>query len=198
VASIVARLTTSYSLRNRRRKAEQIVATMRAAGLRRVLLIGVTGAANPWENIVERAVVDAGDLVVASGLGPIALDTPRVVCNGLALPFRDGEFDLTVTNAVIEHVGDEAEQRVLVAEQLRVARVAIVTTPNRWFPIESHTRAVLRHWSPRWRARHRAKFTRLLSRSEFRALLPPNARIAGRWWSPTFTATVHAPEAARA
>jgi len=42
-----------------------------------------------------------------------------------------------------------------VAEALRVAPRVFVTTPNRWFPIELHTRAPLVHWLPD-AAAHRA------------------------------------------
>jgi hypothetical protein len=88
---------------------------------------------------------------------------------------------------VIEHVGGEVEQRRFVAEHVRVGRDWVITTPNRWFPVESHTSAVLRHWSPRWRD-SRPEFTRLLSLREFRDLLPADARVVGRPWSATFTA----------
>ena len=52
------------------------------------------------------------------------------------------------SNAVIEHVGGRAEQRRFVDESLRVAPRAFVTTPNRWFPVEVHTRLPLVHWLP--------------------------------------------------
>ena len=61
--------------------------------------------------------------------------------DALALPFEDGAFDIAFSNAVIEHVGGREEQRRFVAEALRVARRAFVTTPNRWFPLEVHTAA---------------------------------------------------------
>ena len=65
-----------------------------------------------------------------------------------ALPFADGEFDIIFSNAVIEHVGGRDRQRQLVAEALRVGRRAFITTPNRRFPIEVHTRLPLVHWLP--------------------------------------------------
>ena len=68
--------------------------------------------------------------------------------DALALPFEDGEFDVAFSNAVIEHVGGPEEQRRFVDEALRVARRAFVTTPNRWFPVEVHTRLPLVHWLP--------------------------------------------------
>ena len=56
---------------------------------------------------------------------------------------------------MIEHVGARPEQQRFVDELLRVARRAFVTTPNRWFPIEVHTRLPLVHWLPE-AAAHRA------------------------------------------
>lgn len=118
---------------------------------------------------------------------PGALDYPFQIADARAMPFADDYVDCALANAVIEHVGDEADQRRFVAEHTRVARVWVITTPNRWFPVESHTAAVFRHWSPSWRA-GRPEFTRLLSLREFRELVPREARISGHWWSPTFTA----------
>ena len=65
-----------------------------------------------------------------------------------ALPFEDGAFDIVFSNAVIEHVGGRERQRQFVSEALRVGRRVFITTPNRRFPIEVHTRLPLVHWLP--------------------------------------------------
>jgi SAM-dependent methyltransferase len=102
-----------------------------------------------------------------------------------ALPFADGEFDLYFSNAVIEHVGGEERQRAFVREALRVAGRVFVTTPNRWFPFEIHTRLPLVHWLPD-RLAHRAydlagkgwaKENHLLGPGELRRLFPVPVRI---------------------
>jgi SAM-dependent methyltransferase len=102
-----------------------------------------------------------------------------------ALPFADGEFDVVHSNAVIEHVGGRDRQRLFVSEALRVARRVFITTPNRRFPIEVHTRLPLVHWLPD-AASHRAydavgkpfaKEIELLSRGELEALFPGRVRI---------------------
>ena len=103
-----------------------------------------------------------------------------VVADGRSLPFADAEFDLVVSNAVIEHVGTAGDQRAFVHELCRVGRRVFVSTPNRWFPIEVHTLLPLVHWLPRARAREvfralgreEALSVRLLGRREFRALFP--------------------------
>ena len=60
----------------------------------------------------------------------------------------DGAFDVVYSNAVIEHVGGRERQRRFVREALRVGRRVFLTTPNRWFPVEVHTRLPLVHWLP--------------------------------------------------
>jgi len=65
-----------------------------------------------------------------------------------ALPFAAGEFDVVFSNAVIEHVGGRDRQQAFADEAMRVATRVFVTTPNRWFPLELHTRLPLVHWLP--------------------------------------------------
>lgn len=105
--------------------------------------------------------------------------------NALELPFEDRTFDIVFSNAVIEHVGGEEQQRRFVTETLRVGRRVFVTTPNRWFPVEVHTRLPLVHWLPD-RAAHRAydlarkpwaKRNRLLGPAALAALFPGDVRI---------------------
>ena len=65
------------------------------------------------------------------------------------LPFRNGEFEVVHSSAVIEHVGTHENQSEFLREIWRVARKGIfITTPNRWFPIEFHTVLPLVHWLP--------------------------------------------------
>jgi hypothetical protein len=186
---VLNQLAARYSAANRRRKARRITAHITERGVASVLLVGAESAEFAWSNIVEDAVLASGARVVVSGLGPrLDFDAPRVFGDGRALPFRDGSFDLVISNAVIEHVGGADDQRAFVAEHERVGRSFIITTPNRWFPVESHTRTFLRHWSARWRDRQSRHFSRLLSRREFRKLLPAGTTISGTLVSPTFFA----------
>ena len=105
--------------------------------------------------------------------------------DGCALPFSDGEFDLYFSNAVIEHVGDRDRQQAFVQEALRVAGRVFLTTPNRWFPLEVHTRLPLVHWLPQGAATRAydlarkpwAKENHLLGPAELRALFPRPVRI---------------------
>jgi len=103
------------------------------------------------DNIVERGIAahaDAHALVYDNG-------DPRLGCSysrgdARELPFADDSFDYVFSNAVIEHVGGPDDARRMLAESRRVARKgAFHTTPNRWFPIETHTQLPLVHWLPR-------------------------------------------------
>ena len=110
---------------------------------------------------------------------------PYVQGDACALPFADGQFDVVFSNAVIEHVGGRERQRLLVSEALRVGRRVFLTTPNRRFPLEVHTRLPLVHWLPD-RLSHNvydalgkgfAKDVHLLSPRSFAALFPGRVRI---------------------
>jgi hypothetical protein len=66
-----------------------------------------------------------------------------------ALPFANSSFDYVYSHAVIEHVGSREQQAEFIREALRVARCGVLlTTPNRWHPIESHTGLPLLHYLP--------------------------------------------------
>jgi len=188
----VERVAIRYHRRNRRLKLRLILEMVNRRSVESVLLIGVTPSdprTRSWANLVEQGIVDRVTFSVTSGLEAQAGSWPNyLACNGLNLPFRDKSFDLVVSNAVIEHVGGENHQKRFVAEHDRVGQSWIITTPNRWFPVESHTRTLLLHWLPFWRLRQQG-FTRLLSRGEFGALLPSGAGMVGRLLAPTFVAT---------
>jgi hypothetical protein len=173
---------------NRERKAEFATSVGRRAGATSVLLIGVSGAASPVNDLIEQHLAAAFDWVVASGVNSVDAGWKRfVVADGRKLPFADGSFDLVYANAVIEHVGDREDQQRFVAELARVGRRWIITTPNRYFPIEAHTHTLVTHWFAGWAPR--ADVTRLLGVRGFRELLPRGGRVRGiPLVSPTLTA----------
>lgn len=186
-APLLRRWVIAFSVRSRRRKAALIEDFMQQRGVRDAVFVGCSPGRNANEAIVENAVARRAEVLLAVDVLECDVPWPFQVADGRDLPLPDDYTDMVLANAVIEHVGDEQDQRRFVAEQTRVGRSWVITTPNRWFPVEAHTSQVLKHWSPAWR-QGRKEFTRLLSRKEFAALLPADTRIVGRPWSATFTA----------
>ncbi|BAU48111.1 methyltransferase [Sulfurifustis variabilis] len=141
--------------------------------------------------------------------------TPVVIPESGRLPFDDGFFDVVYCSSVIEHVtlpktavwtlrsgrefrriADE-RQAEFASEIRRLGRGYFVQTPNRWFPIESHTwlpfvgylprrllvpllgvtnRVWVKRTSPDWR---------LLSIAEMRRLFPEARIVRERVWGMT-------------
>jgi ubiquinone/menaquinone biosynthesis C-methylase UbiE len=85
---------------------------------------------------------------------------------GTQVPFEDGSFDVVVSNHVIEHVGDRAEQLRHLRELRRVLRPggwAYLAMPNRWRVVEPHFKLPLLSWLP---PGLRSGYVRLAGRGE--------------------------------
>ena len=66
-----------------------------------------------------------------------------------ALPFKDKEFDIAFSSAVLEHVGNHEQQAAFIREIMRISKSFFITTPNRWFPVEFHTSIPFLHYLPK-------------------------------------------------
>lgn len=68
------------------------------------------------------------------------------------LPWGDGEFDIIISNHVLEHVGEGREQLSYLRELRRLlsaSGVGYIALPNRWMLIEPHYRLAFLSWLPR-------------------------------------------------
>jgi SAM-dependent methyltransferase len=184
------------SLRSRRRKLALFMETMRPTPRTRVLDVGADeigfgeGETCGTHNFFEE-LYPWPERITALGLHPGDRfrerypDVAYVQGDACALPFPDGAFDVVFSNAVVEHVGGRERQETFVREALRVAPRVFVTTPNRWFPVEVHTRLPLVHWLPKRPAGRAyelarkpwAKEIHLLGPGDLERLFPPGARI---------------------
>ena len=72
-----------------------------------------------------------------------------VVGNACNLNWPDKYFDIIYSNAVIEHVGSLENQKQFASEIMRVGKKWFVTTPNRWYPFEFHSRLPFVTWLPK-------------------------------------------------
>ena len=77
---------------------------------------------------------------------------------GVKLPFADGQFNVVISNHVIEHVGESKAQLEHLQEIHRVLAPggsAYLAVPNRWMLTEPHYRLKFLSWWPRtWRSRY--------------------------------------------
>ena len=139
---------------SRIQKAQKIVALVgeeRFHAARRVLEIGcgsgviASTLATMGAPDLEVHAVDVVDSRIETGAYTFQL------VDGTTLPYHDGQFDIVISNHVIEHVGQEAEQLEHLAEIRRVTAEGgsiYLAVPNRWRLIEPHYRLPLLSWLP--------------------------------------------------
>jgi hypothetical protein len=142
---------------SRRRKLQTFYELLRPSAHDRILDLGSEIAANGCcrlahflDHYAFREQVTAANLSESS-VERIRARYPEVdavVADARKLPWPDKYFDVVYCNAVIEHVGEEADQRAMASEVMRVARRWFVSTPNRWYPFEFHLRLPLVTWLP--------------------------------------------------
>ena len=58
--------------------------------------------------------------------------------------------DLVISNATLEHVGDKNSQIKMIENVIKLSKkIFVITTPNRFYPIDFHTKIPLIHWLPK-------------------------------------------------
>jgi SAM-dependent methyltransferase len=193
------RLADAISLRSRRRKLALFLELMAPDATTTILDVGVDEVSSgepggetgcTTHNFLEDR-YPWPDRITALGLHDgerFRTRYPRITYvegDACALPFGNASFDVVHSNAVIEHVGGRDRQEAFVREALRVGRRVFVTTPNKWFPVEVHTRLPLVHWLPERTAGRLydrtgmswARENHLLGARDLRALFPVPVRI---------------------
>ncbi len=197
---MITKLFKKLSSESRRRKMELLSRYGLVTPEKRILDLGAQLDSGPGLLLESAA---KPENIVACNLGGdhltrIAEAMPRVgltIADARRLPFGDSAFGLVFSNAVIEHVGTFEDQRAMAEEIRRVGESWFVTTPNRWYPFEFHTRMPFYSWLPAgamqragriWSYNHvrkrygsgiRREHTRLMTRRELKRLFPDSAVI---------------------
>lgn len=148
-------LAYKISAFNRHRKWRRFLDTFQPTADLRILDVGYSAEEySSTDNFLEKH-YRWPEQITALGIDPpepFQANYPRVNVvqyDGSDFPFEDNEFDICWSNAVVEHVGDHERQLKFLSEINRVSRSAYVTTPNRFFPVEVHTRTPLLHYMPK-------------------------------------------------
>ena len=70
--------------------------------------------------------------------------------DGRNIKLKNNSFDIVYSSATLEHVGSLKNQIKFVSECYRVSkRFIFITTPNRFYPIDFHTKIPFIHWLPK-------------------------------------------------
>jgi len=152
--TVISKIGTRLGIAARQKMVELFFKTFPPTESLTVLDLGVTSENDPTANFLEKLYPNLNNLTCAGVQDSSWLEKeyPGIkfikIEQGKALPFKNQEFDVVYSNAVIEHVGSRRDQAAFIAEALRVGKAFFITTPNRWFPVETHTHIPLLHYLP--------------------------------------------------
>ena len=151
----IEKLARQISTRNRKRKYDFFIKTFKPDERTKILDVGYTdndyyGGLNfleyhyPFQHNITALGIEEPKIF------PQKFPKVKVVrYDGNIFPFKNKEFDIVWSNAVIEHVGNYEKQKFFVSELVRTGKKIFMTTPNRFFPFEVHTRLPLLHFLPK-------------------------------------------------
>lgn len=119
-----------------------------------VLDVGTTDIVNDFENIFIQMYPYRKNITCLSNQKLEILKNKYTELNievgdARSMKFKDESFDLVHSNATIEHVGDYQNQIKFIKECYRVSnKLVFIQTPNKYFPIDFHTKIPIIHFLP--------------------------------------------------
>lgn len=146
-------IINKISQRSRKKKLNQFFNLLKPSSTDTILEVGVEDIEySPASNFLIKNYPYRHN-ITALGIGDLSKfrrtypDVSIVNYDGGTFPFRKNQFDIAHSNAVIEHVGPFEAQEMFLKEIVRISKRGMITTPNKYFPIEIHTRVPLLHWA---------------------------------------------------
>src|SRR5579864_6628391 len=141
---LAQRILKNLSRKSRTKKFDLLRSVFEARPDDRVLDVGASGEV--FLRYTFEDVYPYPERIIAGGATlPEIVSTRRyypraqyAVFDGCALPFPDKSFDLVFSNAVIEHILGDGRQEKFAQDIMRVGKSWFVTTPNFWYPFETH------------------------------------------------------------
>lgn len=120
----------------------------------KLLDVGTTSSLESHENILLNKFKWKSNIYCLSNLNLKKLKQKYPLAkfyqgDGRQMFFKNNQFNIVFSSATIEHVGSLKNQIKFIKECYRVSnRFIFITTPNRNYPIEFHTRLPLLHLLP--------------------------------------------------
>jgi hypothetical protein len=184
--SLLKNISNDFSFYNRKKKLKFVKKYIQKNQIESCLIVGASpkNSKDNFVNLIEEGILKICSEVTISGIATDGGGWENwITADGRKLPFDEKSFDLVFSNAVIEHVGIQEDQRKFINEHERVGKFWMLTTPNRHFPVESHSYVLFKHMSGAWVPKY---VSRLLSKRDLREIIPSTGEIKGHFYSPTF------------
>lgn len=150
----VGKLFDKLLLRHRKKMFIQISRFVDLYSFESILDIGSTADSGEASNIFlhffsEFNVVSISDQIIPPEVKAKFPHVNFIKGDALQIDYPEKNFDLVFSNATLEHVGSFINQGTFISEAVRVSKKStIIIFPNRWFPIETHTKIPLIHFLP--------------------------------------------------
>jgi hypothetical protein len=119
-----------------------------------LLDVGTTPIFDAYNNILLHSFKNRNNITSLSNLNCSVLKkkfkkVEFIKGDARRMKFKENSFDTVYSSATIEHVGSRTNQLKFIKECYRVSRKDVfITTPNKFYPMEFHTKIPLLHFLP--------------------------------------------------
>ena len=118
--------------------------------------VGTTPSLNDSHNLILQKTINNNQVTSFSNLDCKILHKKFsnikefITGNAIDNNLPDKSFEIVYSSATIEHVGSKENQLLFVSECVRIAKKSVfITTPNRYFPFDLHTKIPFIHFLPK-------------------------------------------------